>query len=291
MDITMKNIMRWMVPAILTLSTVAADEASPIRSRHDQLKIAAQKICPVMGEPLGSMGPPVKVKIGQQELFLCCEACRSKSVDRNHWATIHANLRDAQGTCPVMGSPLPPNSRYTIVKGQLIYTCCPPCIEKIQADPNRWLKQLDDQYAANLAAPRSPDEIKIAVQKICPVMGKPLGSMGRPIAVNVGGQKLFLCCEACRKKQIDPTHWATIHRNFANAQGICPIMEKPIPSGAKWTVANGNLIFVCCPPCIEEIQKQPEAHSKRLMECYAKYVVKVADVTERDRAMKRNSQQ
>ncbi len=36
-------------------------------------------------------------------------------------------------------------------------------------------------------------------QKICPVAEEPLGSMGKPEIVEVNGQKVFICCEGCRK--------------------------------------------------------------------------------------------
>jgi hypothetical protein len=36
-------------------------------------------------------------------------------------------------------------------------------------------------------------------QKICPVAEEPLGSMGKPEIVEVSGQKVFICCEGCRK--------------------------------------------------------------------------------------------
>ncbi|MEP3479734.1 MAG: hypothetical protein ABJZ55_10840 [Fuerstiella sp.] len=261
-----------MLTCISLCPTVHADDSLPestkALSRHDQLKIAAQKICPVMGKPLGSMGSPIKVKIGEQELFLCCEACRSKQVDRQHWATIHANFRDAQKKCPVMEKPLPANAKSTIVNGQLFYTCCPPCVDKIKADPKKYLEKLDAFYAASLAVPQTHDEIKIAVQKICPVMGKPLGSMGKPIKVKIGDEELFLCCEACRKKQVDRTHWATIHTNFREAQGTCPIMGKSLPTDAKWTFINGNIIYVCCPPCIEKINAKPEQYLSELDDLY-----------------------
>jgi hypothetical protein len=34
-------------------------------------------------------------------------------------------------------------------------------------------------------------------QSICPVSGKPLGSMGKPIKINVQGRDVFLCCSGC----------------------------------------------------------------------------------------------
>ena len=38
-------------------------------SMHDQLKVAAQKICPVSGKALGSMGVPIKVRAGDIDLY------------------------------------------------------------------------------------------------------------------------------------------------------------------------------------------------------------------------------
>lgn len=34
-----------------------------------------QKTCPVTGEPLGSMGPPVPVTVKGQTVYVCCEGC------------------------------------------------------------------------------------------------------------------------------------------------------------------------------------------------------------------------
>lgn len=36
-----------------------------------------QKICPVTGEPLGSMGVPLKIEVEGQSVFLCCAGCTS----------------------------------------------------------------------------------------------------------------------------------------------------------------------------------------------------------------------
>lgn len=45
-------------------------------SPEDRELAMAQKICPVSGEPLGSMGPPLKVTVDGKSLFICCEGCR-----------------------------------------------------------------------------------------------------------------------------------------------------------------------------------------------------------------------
>lgn len=56
------------------------------------------------------------------------------------------------------------------------------------------------QFAASLTVPMTDSQREaaaIAEQGICPVSGQPLGSMGRPIAVDLDGQTVFVCCKGC----------------------------------------------------------------------------------------------
>jgi hypothetical protein len=115
-----------------------------------QIHMAVQETCPVSGGKLGSHGDPVLAKIGKEKVFLCCKECASGKLKPEHWATIHANFAKAQGICPVMKHKLPKQSKWTIVEGQIVYVCCPPCIKKIEADPKTFLKQVDELYLASL---------------------------------------------------------------------------------------------------------------------------------------------
>jgi len=126
-----------------------ADEQQIAR---DQLRAAVQEICPVSGNKLGAHGAPVKVQIGQEVVFLCCRGCMQGKVDAQHWATIHANFARAQAKCPVMNRALPENAKWTIVEGQIVYVCCPPCTKKIQAKPETYLQAVDQLYAASIQA-------------------------------------------------------------------------------------------------------------------------------------------
>jgi hypothetical protein len=49
-----------------------------VATKADEQAIAAQRVCKVSGEPLGSMGVPVKVTRGASSTFLCCRGCVSK---------------------------------------------------------------------------------------------------------------------------------------------------------------------------------------------------------------------
>ena len=53
------------------------------------------------------------------------------------------------------------------------------------------------QPAGNDATFRSLTRPQARVQKLCPVTGEELGSMGPPIAVNATGKKIYVCCESC----------------------------------------------------------------------------------------------
>ena len=264
--------MKWFLSGLVLLPMLSSFADQPDRRTssaadlRDKLRIAAQKICPVSGNPLDSAGTPVKTKIGDEELFLCCARCSRGKVNPRHWNAIHNNLKTAQGKCPVMGKPLPPKAKWTLVNGQIIYVCCPPCIEKIQAQPDKWLAKVDKLYSAV----RNPvtDELKIAAQKICPVSGKKLNAQGKAIKTKIGAEELFLCCEKCTRGRVNPDHWKSVHANLKTAQATCPIMGKKLPPKSKWTIVNGQIIYVCCPPCTQKIKADATESLKRVAASY-----------------------
>ena len=58
----------------------AADENSGLKELDEADRKAAekQKVCPVSGEKLGSMGKPYKVTVKGRTFFLCCDGCLSE---------------------------------------------------------------------------------------------------------------------------------------------------------------------------------------------------------------------
>ena len=233
----------------------------------DKLQIAVQKICPVSGQELGSMGDPIKIQAGEQTAFLCCKGCQGKQINAEHWKTIQARMAKAQGTCPIMEKEVDSTMKSTVVNGQQIFVCCPPCIPKIQADPQASIQKVNASYVKFVAAERqaASDQVHAKAQGICPVTGQKLGSMGAPVKVKFGEKEIgFLCCKGCVGKQMNAEHWKAIQTNLATAQGVCPVMEEPVDSSMKSTVVNGRKIFVCCPPCIEKIDADPATFVAKL---------------------------
>jgi Cu(I)/Ag(I) efflux system membrane fusion protein len=76
-------------------------------------------------------------------------------------------------------------------------------------DPQRHVPGLTTEQAAKLEislGQLSPADRELAErQRVCPIAGMLLGSMGVPIRVEAGGESVFLCCEGCRGRLLsDP---------------------------------------------------------------------------------------
>lgn len=70
--------------------------------------------------------------------------------------------------------------------------------------------QPSQAYGATMAnnRPVQQNVAPLGGQKTCPVTGEALGSMGPPVAVNVKGQTIYVCCEGCVKTvQGDPDQY------------------------------------------------------------------------------------
>ncbi len=47
-------------------------------SPEDRASAEKQHVCPVTGEMLGTMGPPKKVDMNGQHVWICCDGCREE---------------------------------------------------------------------------------------------------------------------------------------------------------------------------------------------------------------------
>ena len=45
---------------------------------EDGASAEKQHVCPVTGEMLGTMGPPKKVDVNGQQVWICCDGCRDE---------------------------------------------------------------------------------------------------------------------------------------------------------------------------------------------------------------------
>jgi hypothetical protein len=73
-----------------------------------------------------------------------------------------------------------------------------PAEQSTAREPEDVIAPIETVPTAVAKAPT--DQELIEKQKTCPVMNKPLGSMGKPVKVVVKGRTVFLCCAGCKKK-------------------------------------------------------------------------------------------
>lgn len=217
--------------------TLHLQEVSTVPASQQQLAAAAiarQKICPVSGKPLGSMGEPVAVNVNGQTVYACCSGCvktiqatpAKYASGRLEIVVSTATEADAalvakQGTCPVMDESL--GSMGTPIKVMVgdkpIFLCCKGCVKKIQSEPAKYLAMVHGEEGVSQGEGESgsvpigivqeregvfkvgaEDAPFIAAQKRCPVMDEPLDAMGGPYKVNADGKAIYICCPGCAKK-------------------------------------------------------------------------------------------
>ena len=76
----------------------------------------------------------------------CCARKRAKA------AAAVAATKAPQTTCPVMGGKVN-RKQYADVKGYRVYVCCPGCVAKIKADPDKYLAAIKAKGETPAKAP------------------------------------------------------------------------------------------------------------------------------------------
>jgi multidrug efflux pump subunit AcrA (membrane-fusion protein) len=153
-------------------------------SPQDRKLAEAQRLCPILHKPLGTMGVPVKLMLNDKPVFLCCKGCIA---DAN--AEPEKMLARVQELLRKKPSPQEPPA---------------------PAAPSSPVPELSPEHAAEARAhidELPPADRKAAeAQRLCPIQGKVLGTMGAPIKVDLsGGRSVFVCCRGCiGRAQKDP---------------------------------------------------------------------------------------
>ena len=142
------------VTALITalMISVTASAMDEHGKKHEAKK--AQETCPVMG---GKINKSLYADVNGHRVYVCCKGCISTiKKDPDKYIKVLKDkgetVAKVQEKCPVMGGKI--NKKlYADVNGKRIYVCCPGCVGKIKADPDNYIKALEDQSVALDAAP------------------------------------------------------------------------------------------------------------------------------------------
>lgn len=229
--------------------------AAPSATQLAAAAVARQKVCPVSGKPLGSMGEPVAVAVGRNTVYACCSSCvKSIESDPEKFVTgkprvlvATATAADAtaiakQKVCPVMDEPLGGMGQplKVTIGDKSIYLCCKGCVKRIEAEPAKYLEMV---HGSGASAPKF--DVSPLASRL-PRNGGPAGS------VTLGG------------KEVHPGVYQVSHRDqpFVLAQKRCPVMDEPLDAmGGPYKVnAAGRAIFICCPGCAKRIATDAQTY-------------------------------
>jgi hypothetical protein len=118
------------------------------------------------------MGPPVKVLIEGQPVFLCCGSCEEKAK-----ANPGKTLQTVEKLRKRKAAPPPP----------------PPAPGPASASEE------ENDVRAGLGKLDAGDRKLAEAQRWCALESdNRLGSMGKPVKVTIQGQAVFLCCKGCQ---------------------------------------------------------------------------------------------
>jgi YHS domain-containing protein len=158
--------------------------------------------CPVSGEKLGSMGDPVVKVYDGREIRFCCAGC-PKKFEANQTASlekIDAAIVKEQTpyypmkTCVVSGEKLDSMDAPIdyVYQNRLVRFCCKGCIKKFEADPAKYLAEIDKKVIAEQKASYP--------LTTCVTSGEKFGGdMGDPIEYVFANRLVRLCCKGCKK--------------------------------------------------------------------------------------------
>lgn len=164
-----------------------------------------------------------------------------------------------QTVCPVMGGKIN-KALYVDANGKRIYVCCKGCIDKVKAEPSKYIKKLEAQ---GITVARTPVE-----QTLCPVMG---GKINKALYVDSGGKRIYMCCEGCIDKlKADPAKYikklesqGITLASTPVEQTLCPVKGTKI-NKAVYVDADGKRIYLCCKGCVDKVKADPSKYISKL---------------------------
>jgi len=140
----------------------------------------------------------VRVHEGRQVKF-CCNNCAGKFDADPQAVLAEVNKKVVASQMPYYPWTDCPIGKHSLDEGdspieavvynRLVRLCCEHCLESLNEDPMKTIKQLDEAIIAKQSADYPLET--------CPVSGEELGSHGEPANVVIAGRLVKLCCAPC----------------------------------------------------------------------------------------------
>lgn len=172
-------------------------------------------------------------------------------------------------TCPVSGEKLGEMGDPVIYdyNGREIRFCCPNCVSKFEANPDKYISAIDAKIIA-MEKPYYP-------LTSCVVSGEKLGEMGDPVDYVYNNRLVRFCCKGCIKDfNKDPgKYMSKLDQAVIDAQlpdyplTTCPVTGEELGGDMggpiNYVFAN-RLVRFCCPNCIKDFKADPAKYLSKI---------------------------
>ncbi len=249
------------------------DSASDTQSKQDdEALIALQKVCPVTGAKLGSMGKPVRTDAAGHPVFLCCAGCEDKIAARPDYYLARLRTVTDEGVLAV-----PEQAIIDTGKQKIVY---------IEREPGLFegvavtLGPLSDGYYAVINGLLPGDRVASAgaflvdaETRLNPAAASTyFGASGAPSSGAPPSSTRSTSEEAPRGPMADADGQSdeerqniaklpAADRKIADIQRVCPITDMPLGSmGVPYKmIVEGKPLFLCCEGCKGKVAEDPQA--------------------------------
>lgn len=279
----------WVVMALGVWAPLAAGQQTDAPARAPT---PINAMCPIGQEPIVDEVGTIVYK--DHVIGFCCPGCDEEFLgwdESRRDAFVQLALagrepgRDAQpaqtpdsttrigdpyplATCPVsgerlgmMGEPI-----VRVYAGREIRFCCKQCPAKFEADPNRYLAEVDRKIIRQ--------QMPFYPLTTCPISGEPLGEDGEPINVVYANRLVRFCCKSCIKDfRADPMPvFARLDQAVIESQRprypltTCVVSGEALGSMGEPVerVYANHLVRFCCKSCIEDFEREPARYLQAL---------------------------
>lgn len=242
-----------------------------LRPASDESVIAAQKVCPVTGAKLGSMGKPVRASVDGRSVFLCCAGCREKLASQPSYYLGRLSTISDAGVLSV-----PEQSVIDTGKLKVVYVEREPGLFEgvaVTLGPlsGGYYPVIDGLLPGDRVAAAGSFLVDAETRLNPAAASAYFGASGSPSS---GGSSSP--ASTTRATETGPTASTSgpaaeeranlaklpeADRKLAERQRICPVTEKPLGSmGIPYKIAvEGQSLFLCCEGCKDEISKDPQS--------------------------------
>ncbi len=250
----------------------APENDNPLRAADDESLIAVQKVCPVTGAKLGSMGKPIRSSLNGRAVFLCCAGCEDKLAARPEYYARRLNTVSDAGVLTVPEPAVIDTGDQKIVYVErepglfegVAVTLGPPA--------EGYYSVIEGLLPGDRVAAAGAFLVDAETRLNPAASATYFGASGSPSSggessstrsTNGGGATTPATPSTAPspKQRQNLAQLPPADRKLAEQQRTCPITDLPLGSmGVPYKMPVGDkAIFLCCEGCKDQVAKDPQA--------------------------------